>query len=98
MERNTQISRSGDLLEAQVDGELIGLSVKNGTCYGFNATATRIWALICEPSSFGALCDALVQEYQISPEMCERDVEHLLTDLQRDGIVTMAAEASRKTV
>jgi hypothetical protein len=41
------------VIEAEVDGELVALHVDKGTCYGFNGTATRIWALIETPLTAG---------------------------------------------
>jgi hypothetical protein len=75
------------LLEADVDGELIALSVDSGTCYGFNPTATRIWALLEQPKSLSALCDALVADFEVDRATCERDVVALLDDLRKDGLI-----------
>jgi len=83
------VARRGGLLEAEVDGELVGLHVENGTCYGFNATATRIWALIEAPVRFGDLTDTLVREYGVDRETCARDVADVLETLQADGLVEL---------
>lgn len=83
------ISRRSDLLEAEVDGELVGLNVENGTCYGFNASATQIWALLKEPKTLSALCEALTEQFDVGPAECERDVVALLRELEADGLVTI---------
>ena len=83
------VRRGTGLLEAEVGGELVGLDVEQGTCYGFNATATRIWALIEEPKRFSELRDALLDEYEVDPETCERELMDLLKDLEKDGLVAL---------
>jgi hypothetical protein len=81
------VARRTGLLEAEVDGELVGLHVDNGTCYGFNATATRLWALIETPQRLSALRDTLVAEYDVTAEACEADVRAVLAELAADGLV-----------
>jgi hypothetical protein len=84
------IRRKGELLEAEMDGELVALHVENGTCYGFNGTATRIWALVEQPRTLAQLCDSLVEEYAVDRATCERQVVALLRELQADGLVEIS--------
>lgn len=83
------VHRRPGLLEAEVDGELVALHEGNGTCYGFNGTATRIWALLAEPRSFGSLRDALVTEFDVDPATCAADLGALLDELAADGLVEL---------
>ena len=83
------VRRSGRLIEAEIDGEIIGLEVEQGTCFGFNPTASRIWALIETPRRFGELRDALVAEYEVDRETCESELRALLDELRDDGLVTL---------
>ena len=88
------ISRKSELLEAEVDGELVALHVDNGTCYGFNGTATRIWALIEQPRTLAELCDALTAEFEVDRGDCEREVTILLRELEEDGLVDISGSLS----
>lgn len=83
------VRRRGGLIEAEIDGELIGLEAERGTCFGFNATATRIWALLETPRRLSALRDALVEEYEVEPRTCERELRALLAELEADGLVAL---------
>lgn len=84
------VARTGGLIEAEVDGEIIGLHVENGTCYGFNATATRVWQLIEQPRTLADICAELAAEFDVDPAICEADVRALVDDLSRDGIVAVS--------
>jgi hypothetical protein len=84
------VSRCEGLLESNVDGEVIGLHIDNGTCYGFNETASRIWQLVKRPKSLAEICATLGAEFVVDPATCESDVRALLDDLARDGLVALS--------
>jgi hypothetical protein len=81
------VRRTGEMIEAEVDGELVALHVDNGTCYGFNGTATRIWALLEQPRRFSELKAELLQEFDVDPATCEDQLNDLLDELAADGLV-----------
>lgn len=83
------VRRNGGLIEAEVDGELIGLEVEQGVCYGFNGTATRIWALIEEPRKISDIRDVLLAEYDVNAETCERDLGSVLAELEANGLIVI---------
>jgi hypothetical protein len=83
------VRRREGLIQAEVDGELVALHVDNGACYGFNPTATRIWALIETPQRLTGIIEKLVDEYEVDPETCDRQVRAVLKDLERDGLVEL---------
>jgi Coenzyme PQQ synthesis protein D (PqqD) len=88
-----QISRSSivvvcqDNLSCDIGGEAAVLDFKRGTYYGLDEVGARIWNLIAEPTIVGEICDALVAEYEVEPEVCERDVIALLGELAVRGLV-----------
>lgn len=86
------VARRAGLSEAELDGELLGLHVERGTCYGFNGTATRVWKMIAQPIRLSEIRDSLVAEYEVDAETCERDLRDLLRDLERDGLVSITAD------
>ncbi len=78
-------------MEAEVDGEMVALHIDNGTCYGFNGTAYRIWQIIERPARLSQICATLTAEFDVDAAACEADVRALLDDLAGDGIVTLSA-------
>jgi hypothetical protein len=81
------VRRTGEMIETEVDGELVALHVDNGTCYGFNGTATRIWALIEQPRRLSELKEELLREFDVDPSTCEAQLKDLLDELEADGLV-----------
>jgi hypothetical protein len=89
MSEDFLVERRAGLIEAEVDGELVALHVDNGTCYGFNGTATRIWGMIEQPKRLSELRDALTAEYDVAPDECEAQLLDLLKDLEGDGLLEL---------
>ena len=83
----TTITHSDSQVSADMDGEVVMMSVEKGNYYGFDAIASRIWALIEEPMTVNALCDALVQEFDVDSETCVHDVLPFLQDLQQQDLI-----------
>jgi hypothetical protein len=83
------IVRSEGLLTAEVDGELMAMSVDRGICYGLNAVGTRIWALLAEPRTIDELCASLVSEYEVDAAQCRDEVVRLVKDLRAEGLATI---------
>jgi hypothetical protein len=81
------VVRKDGLIEAEVDGEMVALHVENGTCYGFNGTATRVWALLADNSTVGEICAHLTEEYEVDREQCAEQVMELLREFEKDGLV-----------
>lgn len=85
------VRNDAELLTTVVDGELIGMSVEQGACYGLNAVGTRIWELLAEPRSIDSLCDQLTSEYDVEAGDCLSDVLDLAENLRAEGLVTVSA-------
>jgi Coenzyme PQQ synthesis protein D (PqqD) len=79
--------RATELMEAELGDELVALEPQRGECFGFNSVATFVWQALREPKSFAQLRDALVEEYDVEPEQCSRELKDLLADLQAKGLV-----------
>src|SRR6185369_16456924 len=85
------VSRNAGLIEAEVHGEIVGLHVDNGICYGFNTTASQIWRLLAEPRRLSDLVARLVEHHEVDPPQCRRDVLALLNDLGADHLVSLSS-------
>lgn len=84
---NVLVRADEGLLTAEVNGELIGMSVEQGTCYGFNGVGTRIWDLLAEPRSLDDLCAQLLTEFEVDADRCKAEVIALLEELRAEGLV-----------
>jgi Coenzyme PQQ synthesis protein D (PqqD) len=74
-------------VEAEIDEEILALSIEQSTCYGLNRIASRIWNLIAKPIRVSDLCTALLAAYRVDPDTCERQVLDLLEALHAEGLI-----------
>ena len=87
MSEDLLVERRGEMIETEVDGELVALHIDNGTCYGFNSTATRIWTMIEQPKRVSELTEQLMREFDVDAATCEAQLKELLDELAADGLV-----------
>lgn len=80
------------LIDAEIDDEIVALSIEHGTCYGMNRVGSRIWTLLARPIRICDLCAALLAEYRVDPDVCERQVLDLLEELRAEGLIATLEE------
>ena len=70
----TKVVRNEGLIEAEVENEIVALSIEKGTCYGLNPVGSRIWKLLADPIQVSDICATLLAEYNVETSTCEREV------------------------
>jgi hypothetical protein len=83
----TVIAVAPDQVSSDLAGEAVILNLKDGTYYGLNEVGARIWSLIQQPQTIGAVRDALMAEYTVDAERCERDLLTLLNAMAARGLI-----------
>ena len=78
---------SEDVLFQEVGGELVLLDMASENYFGLDEVGARIWSLLGEGKSLGAVLEILQQEYDVEPDVLERDVSDLLDQLLKSGLV-----------
>lgn len=81
------VARNDGLIEAEIDQEVVALSIEHGTCYGLNRVGSRIWHLLATPSRISDICEQLLAEYKVERNVCERQVIDLLEELRAEGLI-----------
>lgn len=81
------VSQIDDIVTSDIDDEKVMMSIEKGQYFGLEAVGSRIWELLGAPIKVAALIDALLQQFAVDRETCERDVLAFLEELQLAGIV-----------
>lgn len=68
-------------------GDVVILHLKDGIYYELNETGARIWELIQQPCSLGAVLEALLAEYETDAQQCEADLLALVEDMAGRGLI-----------
>jgi hypothetical protein len=86
------IRATGQHVSCNVEDETVILSLKNGSYFGLDPIAAEIWELIQEPRRVGEVRDRLLEEYDVDPEQCTRDLLGLLDQLAAWDLVEVVGE------
>ena len=86
----TMISRSSSVLTAEVDGEIVMMSIEQGRYFGLDDIGSDIWKRIEQPCSFATLIDRLAVDYDADRATIAADVHALLGRMASQDVVKFA--------
>jgi hypothetical protein len=78
------------VMARQVGNETVILDLASGTYFGLDPVGARVWQLIGQGKSLAEICDALLDEYDVTRETLEHDVIDLAEKLLQKGLVSVA--------
>lgn len=91
---NSIIVITKEQISSELAGEAVILNLKSGVYYGLNPVGASIWSLIQKPTSVKEIRKAILEEYNVDFEQCDRDVKALLEQLQAEGMIEVQDEAA----
>lgn len=83
-----------DLLCCELADDAVMLDFVSGVYYGLDPVATYIWGLIREPKVVSDVRDALLEEYDVEPERCERDLLTLFGEMSARKLIEVTNETA----
>jgi hypothetical protein len=81
-----------DQISCNLADEAVILNFKAGMYYGLNSVAARVWALIQEPKRVSEIRDAILAEYAVDADRCQRELLELLRELQGKDLIRIKDE------
>ena len=85
----TVVSRSPSVVTAEIDGEIMMMSIEHGRYWNLDDVGTDIWRRIDPPCSFDGLVDALAAEYDAERATIAADVQALLQRMLAEDVVRL---------
>jgi len=76
----------------ELDGEAVLLNLHNEMYYGLDEVGTRMWTLLTTSDSVQAAMDAMLEEFDVTPEVLEQDVAKMIKELQTNGLLETVDE------
>ncbi len=86
----TIISRSPAVLTAEVDGEVVMMSIEQGQYFGLDDIGSDIWKRLDPPCAFADLVDRLAADYDADRASIAADVRALLETMAERDVVRLA--------
>lgn len=85
------ISQIEDIVASDIEDEKVMMSIEKGQYFGLEPVGSRIWEMLETPVKVSAIIDALVGQYDVDRQTCERDVLAFLDELDEAGIVQVVS-------
>ena len=89
VERETPIRRALDIVATEMDGEYLIMSIEQGSYIALRDVSARIWELLEKPQTPAALVEALLGEYEVEPDTCEREVNDFLREMAECNMINV---------
>ena len=83
----TRVLREAEIIFHEIEGDTIMLSLEKGEYYALPSIGTRIWQMLEVPHTAVEICEALVNDFDISLEQCVTDVLVLLNQMAEKAII-----------
>jgi len=79
-----------NVVAQHVSGALIVLQVESGQYYSLDGIGERIWELVAQGQTLGAVAQILSAEYDAPLEQILQDVEELIEELSHERLLLAA--------
>jgi hypothetical protein len=86
---DTIVVQKKTLPNVVLDEEIALMNTENGRYYSLDPVGTRIWAIMAEQITIKDIVAILLQEYEVTPEICGNDVIDLVKQLNEQGLVNI---------
>lgn len=74
-------------ISCDLEGEAVILHLGEGVYYGLNEVGAKVWMLVQTPRTVSEIRDALLRDYDVTPDDCTRDLLDLLQQLMEWNLV-----------
>ena len=85
------VSASPNQVHARVGDDLVILELETSMYYSLDSVGARVFELIQEPTSLGAIVDAIVAEFEVDAPTARTDVLALMDTLVAQKLVEARA-------
>jgi len=86
------VGATRDHVSCSLGDEAAILNMKNTVYYGLDPVGARVWDLVQQAKRVVEIRDALLDEYEVQPEQCERDLLDLLRQMREQGLIEVVNE------
>lgn len=84
----TILNRDPDLVSADMDGDLVMMSVDNGAYYGISGVGPRIWELLEQTTTIKEIVKVITAEFEVDEERAQTDALAFAEQLVEMGLVS----------
>ena len=75
------VVRDSEPVATTIDDEVVMLSPRAQAYFGLGSVGSEIWTAIEQPRRVDDICAALMQQFEVDADTCQREVLDFLNDL-----------------
>jgi hypothetical protein len=81
--------RNPDLVAAEMDGDLVMMSIESGEYFGLGGVGSRIWSLMEQPTTEPEIVKALCADYDVDETTCSKNVRDFIDELLKWKLISI---------
>lgn len=85
-----KISTAPNVLAQDLAGESVLLNIQTEQYFSLDDIGTQMWQTLIEKDSIQTAIDALQVEYNVEPELLQKDVKNLIEELLANELVEVS--------
>ena len=75
------VSRNPDIVTNEIDGDMVMMSITEGSFFGLNAVGSAIWHLLETPASIETIIAHVLEKFEVSEEQCQTDILNFIENM-----------------
>ena len=87
MDLKQNIIFSESVFAQEVDGEMVLLDMNSENYFGLDEVGTTIWQAMQEKKKLQDVYDAMIEQYEVAPDVLERDLLEFAEKLRDNGLI-----------
>ena len=87
MQMPAPVKAPSKYFETAIDDEIVLMNIDTGSFHSLKGPSVQIWNRIDGTRSTEKILSELVEQYDVEPEICSKDVSGFLCDLTQAGFV-----------
>lgn len=84
---NSMVAGKKEIATADMDGEVVMMSLETGKYYNLGSMGTIIWGMIENPVSVETIISKLLDTYDVTRQQCETEVLSFLNAMAKQGLL-----------
>lgn len=88
MNRNSSFKIPSTVMARTIGTEAVILDLESGTYFGLDPVGARMWQLMEEGKSLSEMCGLMLDEYEVSRDVLERDALALARELAEKKLIS----------
>jgi len=87
MDLSQKIIFSDTVFAQEVDGEMVLLDMNSENYFGLDEVGTAIWQAMQEKGTLQEVHDAMLEQYEVEPEVLKKDLLDFAEKLKENGLI-----------